>query len=314
MARTIAQSIQRPSPLGRIGPRRLYTLPLHEIRPVIRIAHRLPSPIIIDGRIIFDHELVLVYRGRLQVKLGSQRFTCPPHSIVFVPPFVPHAMLSDPDEPSEHVGIHFDFAPDTPPHGMAPYRRKPYEVRLAGATIAPFIELTEGHAVERDMLAVVEARQNGKPWSELQAALTLGRVLVNLFKLSAGAGGAPKGEQRNRARVDRAVAFMQAHFADELTAADLARAAGLSTSHFNRLFQQWTGQSPMDYLRRLRVEKAKQMLADVDLTIKEVALATGFADPYHFSKVFHQVDGLPPTSYREALLASRGSSPDRRGR
>jgi transcriptional regulator GlxA family with amidase domain len=59
----------------------------------------------------------------------------------------------------------------------------------------------------------------------------------------------------------------------------------------------------MDYLRRVRVQQARVLLGDVDLSIKEIARRVGFDDPYHFSKVFHRIDGLPPTLYREALLA-----------
>jgi transcriptional regulator GlxA family with amidase domain len=69
------------------------------------------------------------------------------------------------------------------------------------------------------------------------------------------------------------------------------------------LFREHTGQTPMQYLRRVRIERARLMLGNVDLSIKEIAGRCGFDDPYHFSRVFHQVDGLPPTLYREALLA-----------
>ena len=71
------------------------------------------------------------------------------------------------------------------------------------------------------------------------------------------------------------------------------------------MFNEWTGYSPIEYLRRLRVERARQLLADVDLSIKEIAQRCGFDDAYHFSKTFRQIDGLPPTKYRESLLAGR---------
>ena len=87
--------------------------------------------------------------------------------------------------------------------------------------------------------------------------------------------------------------------------ADLARAAGLSPSHFTRLFRLWTGLPPGEYLLRKRVEQACKLLGDPTLSIKEVAARSGFDDPYYFSKVFRRVDGLTPTLFREALLAGR---------
>ena len=63
----------------------------------------------------------------------------------------------------------------------------------------------------------------------------------------------------------------------------------------------------MEYLRRVRVQQARVLLEDVDLSIKEIARRVGFEDPFHFSKVFHRIDGLPPSLYREALLAGAPS-------
>jgi transcriptional regulator GlxA family with amidase domain len=85
----------------------------------------------------------------------------------------------------------------------------------------------------------------------------------------------------------------------------LARAAGLSVSHFNRLFLEWTGFTPMEYQRRQRITKARVLLGDAHLSIKEIAAQCGFDDPYHFSRVFRQLDGLSPSQFREAKLAGR---------
>ena len=54
----------------------------------------------------------------------------------------------------------------------------------------------------------------------------------------------------------------------------------------------------MDYLRCLRMDRAKQLLLAGELSVAQVADAVGFADPYHFSRVFRQHEGMPPTEYR----------------
>ena len=87
--------------------------------------------------------------------------------------------------------------------------------------------------------------------------------------------------------------------------AALERASGLSPSRLQALFREVTGFPPLDYLRRLRVEEARRLLADRRLSVKEVAARTGFRDTSHFSKVFRRVDGLAPAHYRDALLAGR---------
>jgi two-component system response regulator YesN len=61
----------------------------------------------------------------------------------------------------------------------------------------------------------------------------------------------------------------------------------------------------MEYMRRLRVEHARELLADPSLSIKEVAARTGFTEPNHFSRVFSRIDGVPPTAFREAVLTEK---------
>jgi AraC family transcriptional regulator of arabinose operon len=62
----------------------------------------------------------------------------------------------------------------------------------------------------------------------------------------------------------------------------------------------------MELLRRARVEEARRLLAAGDLSIKQVAIACGFASPYHFSKVFRRIDGLPPSQYQASVLKGQG--------
>jgi transcriptional regulator GlxA family with amidase domain len=63
----------------------------------------------------------------------------------------------------------------------------------------------------------------------------------------------------------------------------------------------------MEYLQRVRVQHARELLKDIDLSIKEVAARTGFSDPYHFSRVFRRIDGLSPAYYREIVLSGKRS-------
>jgi AraC-like DNA-binding protein len=83
-----------------------------------------------------------------------------------------------------------------------------------------------------------------------------------------------------------------------LALADLAAAAHLSLDHFGRVFRAATGATPMRRLRTLRVEQACRLLTQTSLRIGEVAASVGFDDPYHFSRVFHQVAGMGPRQYR----------------
>ncbi len=99
--------------------------------------------------------------------------------------------------------------------------------------------------------------------------------------------------------------MMRERFTDGLSLSACAQAAGLSPTRFAHRFRELTGYAPMEYLRRLRIDQARRLLADQSLSIRAVAERCGFTDPYHFSRVFRTIDGLSPSLYREAALAGR---------
>jgi two-component system response regulator YesN len=106
--------------------------------------------------------------------------------------------------------------------------------------------------------------------------------------------------------VYRAIAFVEQHFFEPITLADVARSVSLSKFHFCRAFRQETGLSFREHLRGLRIARAKTLLADTRLTITEIAFGIGFNDLSYFDKVFTKIVGVTPTDYREAP----GAPPD----
>lgn len=85
---------------------------------------------------------------------------------------------------------------------------------------------------------------------------------------------------------------------DQRTSRDLARLAGLSVSQFDRTFRQCFGTSPRQYLVRIRVEAACQLLAQSNKTIAAIAVETGFHDHAHFTRSFQKVMCISPSEYR----------------
>jgi AraC-like DNA-binding protein len=99
-------------------------------------------------------------------------------------------------------------------------------------------------------------------------------------------------------QAQRAKALMNANLDGKLPLSQLAEECGLSTRHFARAFRQSTGVPPHRWLLARRVERAKDLLHDAALSLAEVALACGFADQSHFTRIFTSVAGLSPGVWR----------------
>ena len=97
----------------------------------------------------------------------------------------------------------------------------------------------------------------------------------------------------------RAVAsYVDAHLAGPIQTIDLARVAKLSNSHFHRAFRDSFGEAPHAHVLRRRIERARSMMLTTDEPLSQIALACGFSDQSHFTRVFHQSIGLPPREWR----------------
>ena len=98
-----------------------------------------------------------------------------------------------------------------------------------------------------------------------------------------------------------AVAYINEHYADsDLKLPDLLEHLGVSRSYFSTVFKEKTGQSFVEYLTNLRMEKAKEYLRETGLCTYEIAERIGFADPHYFSLTFRRRTGMTPKQYREA--------------
>lgn len=101
-------------------------------------------------------------------------------------------------------------------------------------------------------------------------------------------------------RIERSISFISRHFNEPINVSQLAEKANLSSSYFWALFKQKTGYPPLDFLIRLRMQRACQLLDSTDLKVKRIAEAVGYKDSLYFSRLFKSVCGVAPTDYRAA--------------
>jgi AraC family transcriptional regulator len=140
-------------------------------------------------------------------------------------------------------------------------------------------------------------RMYGEGLSTALAAHLLREYGATVLRPKSQYGGLP------RAKLVRAVEYIQDQLDADLAVSGIAQAVGMSPFYFTRLFKESTGQSPHQYVVEARVRRAKELLTTGKFTIGEAAHQVGFVDQSHLTRHFKRVFGLPPKRLLESQKA-----------
>lgn len=91
--------------------------------------------------------------------------------------------------------------------------------------------------------------------------------------------------------------YLEQHFAEEISLEDVAEQVNISPQYFSKLIKKTTGFNFIDWLSMFRVKKAKELLTNSNLTVKEVCFMVGYKDPNYFSRIFKKRIGITPSEY-----------------
>jgi AraC-like DNA-binding protein len=109
------------------------------------------------------------------------------------------------------------------------------------------------------------------------------------------------GDRAEPVEIWKARKFIEEHATEELSLKKVARAVNISGNYLSEKFKNVTGVNFVEYVARIRFEKACDLLQEVDRRISEIAFAVGFQSLSQFNRVFKTFSGKSPTAYRRAL-------------
>ncbi|HEY2407582.1 MAG TPA: helix-turn-helix domain-containing protein [Polyangiaceae bacterium] len=167
---------------------------------------------------------------------------------------------------------------------------------LGVSAASPVVHLGRSAELEALFTEVREALEND--YSEhqlLYSALALAHLMGFMIRLTQEQ---PRHEPTVSHRVRATLDYMQKHLAARHEVGTLAELAALSPSRYSELVHASTGYPPKEYLTRLRMHRATQLLDTTTLPIRAIAQEVGFADPLHFSRVFRRINERSPREYR----------------
>ena len=110
---------------------------------------------------------------------------------------------------------------------------------------------------------------------------------------------APRRESDAASLAESVRVYLQENYDRQVDLSALAESLAVSAPYLSKLFHEQTGTSPMRYLTDLRMSRARKLLADSSLTVREIAVRVGYPDPFHFSRSFKNAVGVSPAQFRE---------------
>jgi AraC family transcriptional regulator of arabinose operon len=231
--------------------------------------------------------VILCTDGVGHVELRGQSYDVSPGDIVVIPAGVPHRYRADPLNPWTIWWMHVvgvdsnvfvtaiaessaEFSPVMPAHD-------PYAARAALEHVLV--------SLERDDTIASLRSASGAAWG------VLAQLAADRARGTTEAGDPILAVQD----------YLRENLQSSASVAELAKMAGFSDSHFSARFRRASGTSVVEYRKRLRSARARELLITTDASVAEIAQAVGYDDPFYFSRHFRAINGASPTQYREAF-------------
>jgi AraC-like DNA-binding protein len=230
-------------------------------------------------------ELCLLLTGRCALSYRFKHYRLEPGDLGFFPPNLPHTeTFLRPQLPYRLAW--WILARDRLIVQVTEYRSGKFRF-VERATLRPM-----GQEVRDARRRLQQMVQGPRPPGVLAVKEALVTLTLHLMRQMIAQPGRPHGV------IEQAKEFIRKHPNDALSISDVARAVLLSPNYLTSLFRTTTGLSLGNYIKRERIARAKAMLADGRRSVKDVAYALGFEDPYTFSRTFKRVEGVSPLHYR----------------
>ena len=255
---------------------------------VLRAGHIKAAPDYrIERRVCAGDDLLFCLRGQGHIRIHGTQFLVGPGQLGWIGGAHPHAHWAEPSDPWELLWLRLDGAP------------LPAIARLLRVDSEPVFTIPKAAEAGRIIGRILRRFVLPDPVLDAVLYADVTALLACLFRaprrdvdlIHASAADWPPG-------ISRAIEQLSLYYYRQWTVDDVARVAGLSPVQFFRSFRKATGMTPMQYLRRQRMNHAQRGLVESGDSVKEIAEQAGYLDQFHFSRDFKRWTGLSPKFFR----------------
>lgn len=227
--------------------------------------------------------LMYMIKGECMIEIDDQTFTANENQIVFLDCYKPHKYYTNTGW--EAVWLHFD----------GPMAREYYNLITNQSNI--ILSLKDNYIFSKNLNKIYQLFKENVSIKEALISQYVTTLLTELL--------ISKEYLSNQLAasniIEDTTAYINEHICDDLTLEQLASKASLSPYYFTRLFKKETGFTPHEYIIATRINHAKFLLKNTNISIKEICFSSGFASESSFCSTFKKWEHVTPGSYRLSL-------------
>lgn len=239
-------------------------------------------------------ELIYSLRDSSSVKVNNKEYTLSKRDIVVVSPGDIHSFHVK-NDPGTMFFIQFDFTKLFGLSGTVASKSYGFNTEIISLKDQKILH----EKLENQILQIIDEYNSRAFAYDLFFNARLLDITVILSRNISNRN--IKSENSNKAyalsKLDKAFQYIEENYKNQITLYDVATSVGFSKAYFSRAFKKATEKNFHNYLNEYRIRKVEQLLFEVDVTITEIAYASGFNSIVTFNRIFKQIKGCSPTDY-----------------
>lgn len=227
------------------------------------------------------HQILYCTKGSGTLLFENKKHIITPYTAIFIPAGCPHEYYPNEDVWDIHWVVPSGYAID----GLLSH---------FGFDSLCIFELDNVKMLDHHFRKMHDALMGDRIYGNYRASGYLYDFLIEFHRLVTEAGTTATANSA----VIKAVDYINANYTEEITMDQLCEVSGISKQHLCRLFRSSLNSRPMEYTAKRRIQVAKELLTDTNLSVEEIAEKTGFCTGSYFCKLFKRYEGMTPTMFR----------------
>ncbi|MDG5789546.1 AraC family transcriptional regulator [Evansella sp. AB-P1] len=243
------------------------------------------------------HSIWIIAKGKGELIIDGTNYPVEPGKLFFLKPNMECERYSDSKEPLEYFFVRFTYA-------IAHVERENWKLEKGENVEFPLsgmYKLQNPPQVINLFEQIYYLRKRRGAIVAMKRKLLFNELLLTIiqdFRSQKVTGNTTNA-------IDTTIEYLISHYNEKITVHSLAQQAGMSVSHYSRLFKKFIGYSPMDYLRHVRMDRAKELIVLSEYKLKAIAQSVGYHDEFYFSRTFKKVVGMSPTEFAKRHRTKR---------